>query len=199
MRILPTALGEAADVSRVHGIYRRISVFRLVAKPRTVSLRRGIMRGLAHYPESGTIMAVPGNESRYQRKLLSRLSRHSLTRISHRFVLPEVGVNSGSFSVSVTPPLSSPQPPSVPFPPSCVPDIARKFVGNGVCWTQVDTVSAPAADGSRTVSTEVKVNGMPVSAQATQKLTPRVSRPAWTSTVKSPAPSRWWAEDCGRC
>ena len=38
--------------------------------------------------------------------------------------------------------------------------------------TQVDTVSAPAADGSRTVSTEVKVNGVPVSAQATQHLIP---------------------------
>ena len=57
-------------------------------------------------------------------------------------------------------------------PAERVPDIARKFVGNGVAMTQVDTVSAPAADGSRTVSTEVKVNGVPVSAQATQKLTP---------------------------
>ena len=58
------------------------------------------------------------------------------------------------------------------MPAERVPDIARKFVGNGVAMTQVDTVSAPAADGSRTVSTEVKVNGVPVSAQATQKLTP---------------------------
>ena len=58
------------------------------------------------------------------------------------------------------------------MPAERVPDIARKFVGSGVSMTQVDTVSAPAADGARTVSTEVKVNGVPVSAQATQHLIP---------------------------
>lgn len=53
-----------------------------------------------------------------------------------------------------------------------MPDIAKKFVSNGVGMTQTDKVSAPAADGTRTVNTEVKVSGMPVSAQATQTLTP---------------------------
>ena len=106
----------------------------------------------------------------------------------------EIGVEFGSFSVSGDTSAEFTATTERTVPAERVPDIARKFVGNGVAMTQVDTVSAPAADGSRTVSTEVKVNGMPVSAQATQKLTPpRVSRPAWTSTVKSPAPSRWWA------
>ena len=56
------------------------------------------------------------------------------------------------------------------IPSDRVPDIARKFVSNGVNMTQVDRVSAPAADGSRTVDTEVKVNGMPVNAKASQAL-----------------------------
>ncbi len=110
-----------------------------------------------------------------------------------RFVCSEVGVEFGSFSVSGDTSAEFTATTERTVPAERVPDIARKFVGNGVAMTQVDTVSAPAADGSRTVSTEVKVNGVPVSAQATQKLTPRVSRPAWTSTVRSPAPSRWWA------
>jgi len=88
-----------------------------------------------------------------------------------RFVCSEVGVEFGSFSVSGdTAEFTATTERTVPA--ERVPDIARKFVGNGVAMTQVDTVSAPAADGSRTVSTEVKVNGVPVSAQATQKLTP---------------------------
>ena len=86
-----------------------------------------------------------------------------------RFVCSEVGVEFGSFSVSgdTSAEFTATTERTVPAE-----DIARKFVGNGVAMTQVDTVSAPAADGSRTVSTEVKVNGVPVSAQATQKLTP---------------------------
>lgn len=52
-----------------------------------------------------------------------------------------------------------------------IPDMAKKFVSKGVSMTQVDTVSAPAADGSRTVNTTVNVSGMPVSATATQQLT----------------------------
>lgn len=55
-------------------------------------------------------------------------------------------------------------------PADRVPDIAKKFVSKGISMTQTDKVSAPAADGSRTVNTDVSVNGMPVSATATQKL-----------------------------
>lgn len=89
-----------------------------------------------------------------------------------RFVCSEVGVEFGSFSVSGDTSAEFTATTERTVPAERVPDIARKFVGNGVAMTQVDTVSAPAADGSRTVSTEVKVNGVPVSAQATQKLTP---------------------------
>lgn len=89
-----------------------------------------------------------------------------------RFVCSEIGVEFGSFSVSGDTSAEFTATTERTVPAERVPDIARKFVGNGVAMTQVDTVSAPAADGSRTVSTEVKVNGMPVSAQATQKLTP---------------------------
>ena len=89
-----------------------------------------------------------------------------------RFVCSEVGVEFGSFSVSGDTSAEFTATTERTVPAERVPDIARKFVGNGVAMTQMDTVSAPAADGSRTVSTEVKVNGVPVSAQATQKLTP---------------------------
>ena len=92
-----------------------------------------------------------------------------------RFVCSEVGVEFGSFSVSGDTSAEFTATTERTVPAERVPDIARKFVGNGVAMTQVDTVSAPAADGSRTVSTEVKVNGVPVSAQATQKLTPDVN------------------------
>ena len=75
-----------------------------------------------------------------------------------RFVCNEVGVNFVSFNLdgdaageySITTERT--------IPADRVPDIAKK--------------SAPAADGTRTVNTEVKVSGMPVSAQATQTLTP---------------------------
>ncbi len=48
------------------------------------------------------------------------------------------------------------------------------------------------ADGSRTVSTEVKVNGVPVSAQATQKLTPKGDD--WKGTEKGNALEARFAE-----
>lgn len=89
-----------------------------------------------------------------------------------RFVCSEVGVEFGSFSVSGDTSAEFTATTERTVSTDRVPDIARKFVGNGVTMTQVDNVSAPAADGSRTVSTEVKVTGLPVSAQATQKLTP---------------------------
>lgn len=55
-------------------------------------------------------------------------------------------------------------------PAERVPDIAKKFVSKGLSMTQTDKVSAPAADGSRSVDTEVSVNGVPVSATANQQL-----------------------------
>lgn len=56
------------------------------------------------------------------------------------------------------------------IPADRVPDIAKKFVSKGLGMTQTDRVSAPEANGSRSVVTEVSVNGMPVSANANQKL-----------------------------
>lgn len=52
--------------------------------------------------------------------------------------------------------------------------MAKKLPGvsNGVTVSQVDRVSAPAADGSRTVVSEVTVKGIPVTGNATQTLTP---------------------------
>lgn len=89
-----------------------------------------------------------------------------------RFVCSEVGVEFGSFSVSGDTSAEFTATTERTIPADRVPDIARKFVGNGVSMTQVDNVSAPAADGARTVATEVKVNGIPVSASATQHLIP---------------------------
>ncbi len=51
-----------------------------------------------------------------------------------------------------------------------IPDIAKKFISKGVQMTQEDSISAPAADGSRTVSSQIKVNGLPITAKATQQL-----------------------------
>ena len=51
-----------------------------------------------------------------------------------------------------------------------LPDAVKKIVKNGVKLTQVDTYDAPAADGSRTVRTEIKAGGLPVGATATQSL-----------------------------
>ena len=51
-----------------------------------------------------------------------------------------------------------------------IPDVARKFVKNGVRLTQKDVYAAPAQDGSRSVETSVEVSGIPVSATAAQQL-----------------------------
>ena len=89
-----------------------------------------------------------------------------------RFVCNEVGVNFVSFNLDGDPAGEYTITTERTIPADRVPDIAKKFVSNGVGMTQTDKVSAPAADGTRTVNTEVKVSGMPVSAQATQTLTP---------------------------
>ena len=87
-----------------------------------------------------------------------------------RFVCSEVGVEFESFSLEGDASGEFTATTVRTIPSDRVPDIARKFVSNGVNMTQVDRVSAPAADGSRTVDTEVKVNGMPVNAKASQAL-----------------------------
>lgn len=58
------------------------------------------------------------------------------------------------------------------IPADRIPDMAKKIpgVGSGITMTQVDRVSAPAADGSRTVDSEVSVKGVPVTGTAQQKL-----------------------------
>lgn len=58
------------------------------------------------------------------------------------------------------------------IPSDRIPDMAKKIpgVGGGISMTQVDRVSAPAADGSRTVTSEVTVKGVPVTGSAQQKL-----------------------------
>lgn len=53
-----------------------------------------------------------------------------------------------------------------------LPDVVQKFVKGGVKLTQVDTYDAPAADGSRTVRTEIKAGGLPVGATAQQSIKP---------------------------
>lgn len=87
-----------------------------------------------------------------------------------RFVCTEVGVEFDSFSVEGDTAGEFTITTGRTIPADRVPDIARKFASNGLNMTQTDRVSAPAADGSRTVDTDVKVKGMPVSATATQKL-----------------------------
>lgn len=59
-------------------------------------------------------------------------------------------------------------------PADRIPDIAKKIPGvsNGISMTQVDRVSSPAADGSRTITSEVSVKGVPVTGTATQTLVP---------------------------
>ncbi|MDY3049942.1 MAG: DUF2505 domain-containing protein [Rothia sp. (in: high G+C Gram-positive bacteria)] len=58
-------------------------------------------------------------------------------------------------------------------PADRIPDMAKKIPGvsNGISMTQVDQVSAPAADGSRTINSEVSVKGVPVTGSARQTLT----------------------------
>ncbi|WP_237189108.1 DUF2505 domain-containing protein [Rothia nasimurium] len=58
-------------------------------------------------------------------------------------------------------------------PADRIPDIAKKVPGvaGGITLNQVDQVSAPAADGSRTITSEVSVKGIPVTGKAVQTLT----------------------------
>lgn len=51
-----------------------------------------------------------------------------------------------------------------------LPDIAKKFIKDGLTVTQVDSWEAPEQDGSRTVRTDIAVGGMPASGEGTQRL-----------------------------
>ena len=51
-----------------------------------------------------------------------------------------------------------------------MPDIARKFVGESLKVTQLETWEAPAADGSRQSKISLKVAGAPLDVNAVQRL-----------------------------
>ncbi|MDO5619072.1 DUF2505 domain-containing protein [Kocuria sp.] len=51
-----------------------------------------------------------------------------------------------------------------------LPDMAKKFIKDGLSITQVDSWDAPEADGSRNIRTKVTVGGMPANGEGTQRL-----------------------------
>lgn len=69
-------------------------------------------------------------------------------------------LGSGAFTVTVERSL----------PTDELPDIARRFVGPALRLHQVDSWGPPAADGSRTGTTVLRVPGAPVTASATTAL-----------------------------
>lgn len=56
------------------------------------------------------------------------------------------------------------------LPTTRLPEIARKFVGEHLKVTQVESWSAPGADGSRQSDISVKIAGAPVDVSAVQRL-----------------------------
>ncbi|MBV1779223.1 DUF2505 domain-containing protein [Paeniglutamicibacter sp. ABSL32-1] len=56
------------------------------------------------------------------------------------------------------------------LPTDRAPEIARKFVGQSVEVTQVESWSSPAADGSREATLKVTVGSLPVSVSGTESL-----------------------------
>ncbi|WP_237187095.1 DUF2505 domain-containing protein [Rothia nasimurium] len=91
-----------------------------------------------------------------------------------RFASEKVRISFESFSVDGDPAGAFTATTVRAIPADRIPDMAKKLPGvsNGVSVSQVDRVSAPAADGSRTVVSEVTVKGIPVTGNATQTLTP---------------------------
>ncbi|QRZ61180.1 DUF2505 domain-containing protein [Rothia sp. ZJ932] len=88
-----------------------------------------------------------------------------------RFVSDRLGISLDSFSVDGDTAGAYTATAQRGVPADRVPDMAKKFVSKGLSLTQTDAVSAPAADGSRTVTSDIKAGGVPISATATQKLT----------------------------
>ncbi|WP_445154939.1 DUF2505 domain-containing protein [Arthrobacter sp. Hor0625] len=56
------------------------------------------------------------------------------------------------------------------IPTTRMPDLARKFVGESLKVTQLESWAAPAADGSRESSISLKVAGAPLDVNAVQRL-----------------------------
>ena len=56
------------------------------------------------------------------------------------------------------------------IPTTRMPDIARKFVGESLKVTQLESWGAPAADGSRESNISLKVAGAPLDVSAVQRL-----------------------------
>lgn len=88
-----------------------------------------------------------------------------------RFVSERLGVTLEAFSVSGDTASAYTATSTRGVPAERVPDMAKKFVSKGLSLVQTDSVSAPAADGARTVTSEIKAGGVPISATATQRLT----------------------------
>lgn len=88
-------------------------------------------------------------------------NRHVAERGGAALVSQEVqGDTSGPFTVTIVRSMGADK----------LPDMAKKFVKNGLTITQVDTWSGPRDNGSRDIQTEVSVGGMPVSGSGTQQL-----------------------------
>ena len=56
------------------------------------------------------------------------------------------------------------------IPTNRMPDMARKFVGESLTVTQLESWDAPAADGSRLSNITLKVSGAPLDVNAVQRL-----------------------------
>lgn len=92
-----------------------------------------------------------------------------------RFASEKVRISLESFSVVGDPAGAFTATTVRAIPADRIPDMAKKIPGvsSGISMTQVDRVSAPAADGSRTITSEVSVKGVPVTGSATQTLVPQ--------------------------
>lgn len=90
-----------------------------------------------------------------------------------RFVCEKLGIGFESFQVAGSPEGAFTATTTREVGADKVPDVAKKFVSKGLHMTQEDSVSAPEADGARTVNSNIKVTGMPVNATATQQLKPQ--------------------------
>lgn len=108
-------------------------------------------------------------------------NRHVAQRGGATFVSQQIdGDTAGAFTVTTVRSMGADK----------LPEMAQKFVKNGLTITQVDTWSGPRENGSRDIQTEVSVGSLPVSGSGTQKLTPRGESTEVTVdiTVKSSIP-----------
>lgn len=88
-------------------------------------------------------------------------NRHVAERGGASFVSQKIdGDTTGSFTVTIVRSMGADK----------LPEMAQKFVKNGLTITQVDTWSGPRENGSRDIQTEVSVGGLPVSGTGTQKV-----------------------------